>query len=155
RAVQGAVAYEIKRQIEAWEKDHGYTLEKQGKMNFGWDDVRGVTEFQRGKEEAHDYRYFPDPDLVPVTVDQAWLSEVRASVCELPLARQARYVREWALAPADAETLLADRPTADLLDAAVSAGGDVKIVARQLLSFWSAEANKRGVSIGELGVPAV
>ena len=79
---------------------------------------------------------------------------MRATVCELPLARQARYARDWAISAADAETLLADRPTADLLDAAAAAGGDVKVVARQLLSFWSAEANKRGVSVGGLGVSA-
>lgn len=154
RHVHDAVAYEIRRQVAAWEADHDYTLDKLGKMNFGWDDVRGATEFQRGKEEAHDYRYFPDPDLTPVTVDEAWLGELRRGMCELPLTRVSRYVEQYGLARIDADNLAADRESADLFDAAVATGGDARTLARQFLSFWAAEANRRQATIAGLGVEA-
>jgi len=154
RAVRDAIAYEIDRQASAWKADHDYTLERLGKMNFGWDDVRGVTEFQRGKEEAHDYRYFPDPDLVPVVLEDEWVEAVRAGLGELPLARQARYERTLGLSRGDAETILADRATADLFDAALATGADAQTLCKQFLSFWSAEANRRGTTIAGLGIVA-
>ncbi len=154
RSVRLAVEYEIKRQTAAWEADHDYTLDKLGKMNFGWDDEREVTEFQRGKEESHDYRYFPDPDLVPVTPDAAWVEQVRGEIGELPLARQARLMRDYGVTEKDCEILLADRATAELFDAAVAAGADPKTLVKQFLGPWNHYASEKNTTVGGLSLPA-
>lgn len=152
RSVRAAIAYEIDRQVKAWQADHNYTLDKVGKLNFGWDDAREVTEFQRGKEESHDYRYFPDPDLVPVTAEDAWIEQVRREIGELPLARQARFMRDFGMTAKDCEVILADRATADLYDGAIVAGADAKVLTKQMVGVWNHLASARGVSIGSLGI---
>ncbi len=153
RAVRDAIAYEIERHINDWMADPGYVIGKSPKENRGWDDVRGVTEFQRGKEEAHDYRYFPDPDLVPVEVDDAWLERLQASVGELPVERQARMESEYGLTSADAATILNDKATADLFEEAAGCGHPPTL-GKQFISFWSAKANERRCTIAQLGVDA-
>jgi aspartyl-tRNA(Asn)/glutamyl-tRNA(Gln) amidotransferase subunit B len=152
RAVRAAIAYEIERQVAEWRSDPTYTLDRCGKINLGWDDVREVTEFQRGKEEAHDYRYFPDPDLVPVVVEQRWVDEQRAEIGELPLVRRARFEQQYGLTPKDVATINADRATSDLFEAAVQAGADARTLGKQFISFWSALANVRQASIASLGI---
>lgn len=152
RSVRDAIKYEVDRQVKAWKDDHDYTLAKVGKLNFGWDDVKLVTEFQRGKEESHDYRYFPDPDLVPVTVADAWISEVREKLGELPLARQQRFMRDFGMTVKDCEVVLADRATADLYDGAIAAGADAKMLTKQFLGVWNNLASARGLSISALGI---
>ena len=87
RALTRASAYEIERQIKLYES--GGTVVQE---TLGWDDVRGVTISQRGKEEAHDYRYFPEPDLPPLVLDQAWIDSIRASLSELPDAKTHRFI---------------------------------------------------------------
>jgi aspartyl-tRNA(Asn)/glutamyl-tRNA(Gln) amidotransferase subunit B len=153
RAVRDAIAYEIERHINDWMANRDYVIGKSPKENRGWDDVRGVTEFQRGKEEAHDYRYFPDPDLVPVEVDDAWLERLKASVGELPLERQARMEHEYGLTSADAATILNDRATADLFEEAAKSGHPPTL-GKQFISFWSAKANDRKCTIAQLGIDA-
>lgn len=153
RSVRGAIAYEIERQVADWLADPDYVIKKRPKENRGWDDVRGVTEFQRGKEEAHDYRYFPDPDLVPVEADDAWIEEVRASVGELPLERESRMAAQYGLPRADVATILADRATADLFEEAAALGHGPTL-GKQLIGFWSAHANARNCTIAGLGVDA-
>jgi aspartyl-tRNA(Asn)/glutamyl-tRNA(Gln) amidotransferase subunit B len=154
RSVRLAVAYEIERHVREWTANHEFTLEKLGKMNLGWDDVREVTEFQRGKEESHDYRYFPDPDLVPVTVTAEWIEQQRAQLGELPLARQRRFVSEYDLSAKDCEIVLADAATSDLFDQSVKAGVDSKILSKQFLGIWNHLASAQNRSIGSLGVPS-
>ncbi|MFQ5429716.1 MAG: Asp-tRNA(Asn)/Glu-tRNA(Gln) amidotransferase subunit GatB [Phycisphaerae bacterium] len=154
RSVRGAIQYEIDRQIAAWRADHGYTLENKGKMNFGWNDERGVTEFQRGKEESHDYRYFPDPDLVPVTTDETILSRLRERVGELPVARQRRFMQDHGLSEKDCEIILADRATGDLFDAALAAGAEPRMLAKQFIGIWNALASAADTTVGDLGVSA-
>ncbi len=153
RSVRSAIRYEIDRQVQCWLADHGFTLEKLGKMNFGWDDVREVTEFQRGKEESHDYRYFPDPDLVPVSIDPAFIDRMRTEVGELPLARQRRFMGAYRLTDKDCEIILADRETSLLYEAAISAGGDAQILGKQFLGFWNNLAAAADTTIGKLGIP--
>ncbi|HUN80179.1 MAG TPA: hypothetical protein VMV81_01595, partial [Phycisphaerae bacterium] len=148
------VAYEIERQKREWQQDHDYTLEKKGRMNFGWDDAREVTEFQRGKEESHDYRYFPDPDLVPVTTDAATIERLRSEMGELPAAKQARFVREYGLTAKDCEVILADAATGQLFDDAIKAGADPPILAKQFLGVWNHIASAKNLSIGSLGIVA-
>ncbi len=153
RALERTVAYEIDRQYEKWREDpEGFSLEKLGKQNRGYDDARGVTVFQREKEESHDYRYFPDPDLAPATVCDRRREELRGRIGELPLARRQRYMTDHGLTFKEADALTQDAPTGDLLDGAVSAGADAKRCTNLLLGRGAALANERGCSIAEVGV---
>jgi len=155
RALERTVAFEIDRQLGAWRQDpDGFTLEKLGKQNRGYDDAREQTVFQREKEEAHDYRYFPDPDLVPVEVDDAWRQRVAASIGELPLARRRRYQEAYGLDAKAADALTQDPATGELLDGAVAAGADAQRCANLLLGRAAALANERGCAIGNLGLSA-
>jgi len=155
RSLERATAYEITRQYEQWQADpENYSRAKIGKNNRGFDDVRGVTVYQREKEEATDYRYFPEPDLLPVRVDEAWRSRVAASVGELPLARRARYMERHGLTFKEADALTQDVATGNLLDAAVAAGAEAKRVTNLLLGRGAAIANERGCDIAAVGVTA-
>jgi aspartyl-tRNA(Asn)/glutamyl-tRNA(Gln) amidotransferase subunit B len=153
RSLEGAVGYEIRRQQEEWQRNReGFSLETLGKQNRGYDVDRAVTLVQREKEEAHEYRYFPDPDLVPVTVSDEWRERVRAEIGELPLARRQRYMEELGLTFKEADALTQEASTGDLLDEAVSTGAAAKRCANLLLGKAAAMANERGCAIGELGV---
>lgn len=151
RSLHGAIEYEIQRQVEAW-RERGVTGARGNKSNRGWDDVRMVTVPQREKEEADDYRYFPDPDLPPVTPNAARVAEIASHMPELPMARTARFIQEYRIPARDAPAVVDDRATADLLDAAAERGADRATLGRQFLSFWQMHANARGVSIAKLGV---
>src|SRR5438105_13188893 len=128
--LERATAYEIQRQIHQW-IDTG-SLGK--KSTYGWDESREQTFHQRDKEEAQDYRYFPDPDLVPVEVDEAWLGQLKSQVGELPATRRKRYVEALGLSPADAGILAGDRETGDFYEQAIAAGGEPKRVSNLVLS---------------------
>ncbi len=151
RALRAAVAYEIERQVDEW-CDTSVTATPGNKSNRGWNDARGVTVPQRGKEEADDYRYFPEPDLPSVTLTNEWITRVRIDLPELPVARTARFVHAFKLPPDDAPALVDDRATADLMDHAADAGGDPVVLGKQFLGCWSRFANERGVTIAELNV---
>ena len=153
RALHGAIAFEIQRQVEAWRED-GVTAAEGNKSNRGWDDERQVTLRQREKEEAHDYRYFPDPDLVPLTTDRARIAALREDLPELPIPRSERIISQYRIAPKDAPALVEDRATADLLDDAAEAGGHPATLGKHFLSFWSRHANERQTTIAGLGVSA-
>lgn len=119
RAVKLALEYEIERQISllrAGQLVHQVTM--------GWDETRGVTVVQRSKEEAHDYRYFPEPDLPPLFISREWVEQIRSSLVELPDARRERFVREYGLNPNDVAVLVAEREIADYYEACVKAYGD-------------------------------
>ncbi|MHC4065208.1 MAG: Asp-tRNA(Asn)/Glu-tRNA(Gln) amidotransferase subunit GatB, partial [Planctomycetota bacterium] len=154
KVVRAGIAYEAQRQVQEWLTDRGYVHKQRPNENRGWNDERGVTELQRGKEEAHDYRYFPEPDLVPVELAPAWVAEIRAALPELPVARRARFVSELGLSPQDAEIIVGDRATADLFELAVAAGGSSATLGKQFVNVWAKLANERGVGIGELAVDA-
>jgi aspartyl-tRNA(Asn)/glutamyl-tRNA(Gln) amidotransferase subunit B len=146
--LEKATDYEVRRQIAEWVE----TGSLGRKSTYGWDEVRQMTVHQRDKEEASDYRYFPDPDLEPVEVDEDWLAELKGQVGELPAARRRRYVEEVGLSAADAAALSTDRGTGELFDQAVRAGAEPKRAANLLLSHGRRIANERGVALGELGV---
>ena len=154
RSLQGCVAWEIGRQYQAWCEDPAYTLEEVGKENRGYDVDKGRTVFQREKEEAQDYRYFPDPDLVPVVVDEAWLERIGSQIGELPLARRQRYMSEYGLSLKEADALTGDAPTGDLLDRARGMGASPKRVTNLLLGKIAAAANERACSLADVGVSA-
>jgi aspartyl-tRNA(Asn)/glutamyl-tRNA(Gln) amidotransferase subunit B len=105
RAVERAMKYEAQRQYEEALRDANYRLGQVAKATAGWDEVRGRTIVQRRKEEASDYRYFPEPDLVPVVVEDAWLEHARAEMGELPAAQRRRLVEQYGLSPYDAGVL--------------------------------------------------
>lgn len=154
RAVRGAIEYEVRRQVDEWKSNHDYTLDKVGKLNFGWNDEREITEFQRGKEESHDYRYFPDPDLVPVTTEDDVVERLRGEIGELPVARQARFMADYGLSQKDCEIVLANVETATLYEATAGAGVDPKQVTKQFVGIWNNLASAVGETINALGVTA-
>jgi len=155
RSLERTVEYEIARQFDWWAEDpEQRVFEKVGKQNRGFDDERQITVFQREKEEAHDYRYFPDPDLVPVVVDEPWRSRVAGQIGELPLARRARYVESLGLAFKEADALTQDSATGDLLDGAIALGAAAKRVTNLMLGRLAAIANEKNVTLAELGVSA-
>jgi aspartyl-tRNA(Asn)/glutamyl-tRNA(Gln) amidotransferase subunit B len=155
RSLERAIAYELARQHAEWQADpEGFSIARLSKQNRGWDDGAGVTVFQREKEESHDYRYFPEPDLAPVVVDDAWQARVMASVGELPLARRARYMQVYALTFKEADAMTQDAASGDLLDAAVELGAEAKRCANLMLNRGSAIANERGCSMAGIGLTA-
>jgi aspartyl-tRNA(Asn)/glutamyl-tRNA(Gln) amidotransferase subunit B len=127
RSVERAVAFEIGRHRQEYQADpRGYTLEKLGKETRGWNDDAGTTFLQRSKEEAHDYRYLPDPDLVPFVPDRAWVEEMRATVGEVPDVRRRRFVTKYGLPEYDAGVLTAEKDIADYFENVAAMVGDPK-----------------------------
>ena len=151
RALEKSVEFEIQRQLDEFLQT-GQTMGPGNKSTRGWDDDKEVTVLQREKEEAHDYRYFPDPDLVPVELTDDWLGEISKRLCELPLKRQMRYVSEYKLSDYDAGVLTAERATADFFEAAVKAGGDPKRVCNLLTQVGLKLAKEAGSTLAELGL---
>jgi aspartyl-tRNA(Asn)/glutamyl-tRNA(Gln) amidotransferase subunit B len=148
--LERATAYEVQRQIRHWEE----TGDLGRKSTHGWDEAAGATFLQRTKEEAHDYRYFPDPDLVPVEVGDAWLAELRKQIGESPAARRKRYVESFSLSPADAAILSADRATGDFYEKGLAAKVDPKKLANLILTHGRRIANLRNKPLNELSIPA-
>jgi aspartyl-tRNA(Asn)/glutamyl-tRNA(Gln) amidotransferase subunit B len=126
RAVERALEYEIARQTDLLR--HGERVAQETRL---WDADREVTRSMRSKESAHDYRYFPEPDLLPLVVPDAWVAELRAALPELPDARRERFVRDYGLPAYDAEVLTARKDVADYFEAAVRAHSNPKA-----LSNW-------------------
>ena len=153
RALERSVNYEEHRQLDEF-LETGVAFDMGNKTTRGWNDEREVTVLQREKEEAHDYRYFPDPDLVPVELTPDWLENIRSGLCELPLKRQLRYVREYQLSDYDAGVLTAERSTADFFDEAVQAGGEPKRVCNILTQTGLKIANEKGCGVNDLGITA-
>ncbi|MHC4691241.1 MAG: Asp-tRNA(Asn)/Glu-tRNA(Gln) amidotransferase subunit GatB [Planctomycetota bacterium] len=151
RALEKSVEYEAQRQLDEFLQT-GITMETGGKSTRGWDDEREVTVLQREKEEAHDYRYFPDPDLVPVKFTGQWLDDIKSGLCELPIKKQIRYVNEYKLSDYDAGVLTAECPTADFFEGAIEAGGDPKRVCNLLTQVGLKLANEKTCSVSDLGI---
>jgi len=151
RALERSVDYEVQRQLDQFIRT-GEVMEMGNKSTRGWDDERQITVLQREKEEAHDYRYFPDPDLVPVEMTDQWLEQIRSRLCELPLKKQMRYVEEFKLSDYAAAVLTAERSTAEFFDDAVDAGADPKRLCNLLTQVGLKLANQAGCSIAQLGL---
>ena len=142
RNVEKAITYEISRQKEVL-RDGGAVVQE----TRLWDPARGCTTSMRGKEEAHDYRYFPDPDLLPVAVDEAWLEAIRNQLPELPDARQQRFSDHYGLTPYDAARLTADRDLGDYFEACLAHAPLAKPAANWILGELTAWLNAEGRSI--------
>jgi len=147
--VQKAIDYEVKRQIKVITE--GGTLVQETR---GWDADKGITVMQRTKESAHDYRYFPDPDLVPIVVDEAWENELRSRLPELPMARKARFESQYGLSHYDANVLTQTRPIADYYEAVVSAGADAKKAANWIMGDLQALLTEAKLEIADCKVTA-
>ncbi|WP_139492185.1 Asp-tRNA(Asn)/Glu-tRNA(Gln) amidotransferase subunit GatB [Brevibacillus dissolubilis] len=145
RGVQTAIEYEVKRQEEVI--TGGGTIIQ---ATMRWDEANRKTVVMRTKEEAHDYRYFPDPDLVRLQISDEWLEAVKASIPELPEARQARYVNEYGLSVYDAGVITMAKETADFFDAAVNTGADAKTVANWLTSDLFGYLNANNLELHEV-----
>jgi len=128
RNVQRALEYEIKRQQYILEG--GQVVVQETRL---WDDSQGVTHSMRGKEEAHDYRYFPDPDLVPIMIGDTWIEEVGKSLPELPLEKRERFIREYEIPPYDAGVLTSSRALADYFEEVARLSGKPKIAGNWIM----------------------
>jgi aspartyl-tRNA(Asn)/glutamyl-tRNA(Gln) amidotransferase subunit B len=148
RYVMQAIEFEARRQIDILEE--GGTIEQQTRL---FDAGRGITRPMRSKEEAHDYRYFPDPDLLPLVLDPEWVARLRTELPELPDAKKARFVSEHSLPPDDAAVLVADKETA-LFFERVAAGRDPKAAANWVTGDLFAALNRLGVGIEQSPVSA-
>ena len=129
RAVEKAIAFEIDRQSEALRT--GEKLRQETRL---WDADREETRPMRSKEQAHDYRYFPEPDLLPLVVPEAWIEEVRGAMPELPARRRDRYVRAYGLSPYDADVLTQRKDVADYFEAGLADGAPAKEMANWVMT---------------------
>jgi aspartyl-tRNA(Asn)/glutamyl-tRNA(Gln) amidotransferase subunit B len=148
RFVGQAIDYEARRQIEIIED--GGTIDQETRL---FDNAKGETRSMRSKEEAHDYRYFPDPDLLPLEFDQVFVDKLKAGLPELPDEKKARFVKDYGLSDYDAGVLSAERETADYFEEAAK-GHDAKAAANFVINELFGRLNKEGKSITESPVTA-
>jgi aspartyl-tRNA(Asn)/glutamyl-tRNA(Gln) amidotransferase subunit B len=146
--VRKALEYEIPRQIDV--------LSKGGKLiqsTRRWDDTTGITEEMRTKEHAHDYRYFPEPDLMPFEPTQTWLAEVSARVVELPLARKQRFIRDYQLPAADAQAFVWDLPLGRYFEGVARQSKNPKAVANWVINNLRAKLTEKQTELEALKFP--
>ncbi|MEW6544104.1 MAG: Asp-tRNA(Asn)/Glu-tRNA(Gln) amidotransferase subunit GatB [Nitrospirota bacterium] len=139
--VKDALEYEIKRQTKVLSE--GGTIQQETRL---WDTEKGVTATMRSKEEAHDYRYFPDPDLVPLSLADEWIEDLRATLPELPAARLKRFVTDYGLPEYDAGILTSSRPLADYFEVCVKLFNQPKTVSNWVMGELLRELNNAGVT---------
>ena len=145
-----AIDFEITRQIGVLES--GGRIVQETRL---FDPAAGETRVMRSKEEAHDYRYFPEPDLFTLEVSEEWIGDVRSALPELPAARAERYQREWSIPAADAEALVVDRALADYFEAAAGQSGNPRAAANWVRNEVLRVLNERRLEIAEYGVTPV
>jgi aspartyl-tRNA(Asn)/glutamyl-tRNA(Gln) amidotransferase subunit B len=151
RSVERAVTHEIARHRQEYlAAPTKYTLENLGKETRGWRDDEGTSFLMRSKEEAHDYRYFPEPDLVPFVPDRKWVDGLRAGVPELPEKRRRRFISEYGLPEYDAGVLTAERAMADFYEKVAGLVKDPKAASNWMMQDVMRVLNERKISIAEL-----
>jgi len=148
RFVMQAVDAEAQRQVEVWES--GGTVRQETRL---FDSGRGVTRPMRSKEDAHDYRYFPDPDLLPLVLEEDWVAALKASLPELPDAKRARFIAEYGLTPYDAAVLVAEKASADFYET-VAKDRNPKTAANWVTGDFFAALNRTGRPIEDPPVTA-
>lgn len=149
KGVERAIEYEAMRQAELLE-DGGKVVQE----TRTWDEKEGVTKSMRTKEEANDYRYFPEPDLVPFTVSDEYIENIRKSLPELPDARKERYMKEFGLSSEDAVFMTNDKATADYFEAAMAAGAEPKAAVNWLMGEFASQLSNDGIEIDKAPVSA-
>ena len=147
--VKDAIEYEIKRQTKVL--GEGGTIRQETRL---WDIERNQTAVMRSKEEAHDYRYFPDPDLVPLVISEEWIEELRATIQELPKDRQQRFLRDYGLPDYDAGVLTSSRALADYFEACVTLFAEPKLISNFLMSEFLRELHQAGTTVESSPVSA-
>lgn len=147
RALQRALAYEIDRQSDLL-ADGGKVVQE----TLAWDESKGITVTMRGKEEAHDYRYLPEPDLVPLEISEAWVEEVRRHLPELPSAKEHRFREQYGLPPYDAMVLTSSRAMADYFEACCAFFPEPKAVSNWMMSEFSRLLNANNLDVSETPV---
>lgn len=148
KALQRALEYEVQRQIEVLEEGGRIVQETRT-----WDDVKGITISMRSKEQAHDYRYFPDPDLVPMVIDPKWVNEIKASLPELPDQRKARYIAEYGLPDYDASVITSSKELADFFEECLSTGyANPKTLGNWIMGDLLRLLNVNGLEINQCNI---
>ena len=147
RFIQKAIDYEIARQIEVIES--GGKIYQETRL---WNEKENRTFMMRSKEDAHDYRYFPEPDLPPLEVSEAWIENLKSGLPELPEARRQRFIKEYELSPEDALTLTSSRALGDYYETVVKVSGNHKLAANWVLSELLRELNNSNISISDCKV---
>jgi len=142
--VEKALDYEIKRQIKTL--NEGGRIFQETRL---WDSSKGITESMRSKEEAHDYRYFPDPDLVPVEVDDRWIEQIKSQLVELPDTRRQRFISQHGLPEQDADLLTSEKAMSEWFEEAVRLGGDPKSVSNWMMGELMRVLNEENKQIDE------
>ncbi|HUI35232.1 MAG TPA: Asp-tRNA(Asn)/Glu-tRNA(Gln) amidotransferase subunit GatB, partial [Stellaceae bacterium] len=148
RYVMQAIEHEARRQVELLEE--GGVVEQETRL---FDAGKGVTRPMRSKEHAHDYRYFPDPDLLPLRLDPNWVEALRRALPELPDAKKARFTEQYKLSPDDAGVLVAEQASADYFEA-VARGRDAKLAANWVMVELYGALNRLGLGIERSPVSA-
>lgn len=148
RFVMMAIEVEAQRQIEVWEA--GGTVDQETRL---FDHVRGETRSLRSKEDAHDYRYFPDPDLLPLLIEQSWVDELKAALPELPEAKRVRLEQEYGVSRYESSVLCVEQAVADFYET-VARGADARLAANWMLGDFFAALNRTGRSIEDSPVSA-
>ena len=152
RSVERSLYHEAERQYRKWQED-GKTIKDAPKTTRGWNDLEGVTKPQREKETAADYRYFPEPDLVPVVVDDAWVECVRAGIGELPAQRRKRFETEYGLPPYDANVLVEQgEDVADYYDAVAKSTSEYKIASNWVQQDVLRTIKEKKISLADFPV---
>jgi len=144
KSLERAVEYEIARQREVLE-DGGVIIQE----TRGWDDSKGLTASMRTKEEANDYRYFPDPDLLPIVLEPQWIEEIKASLPELPTAKKDRFINELGLSQYDAGILTSSRDLAKFFEETVALYNEPKVIANWLMGEFLSLLNANNLEIQE------
>ncbi len=148
RSIYRAAENEAKRQINEIEAG-GVILQETRR----WDDNKGYSYAMRSKEEAHDYRYFPEPDLVPIVVDEEWLGRIKASLPELPEARKSRYVSEYGLPEYDAALLTSSKCLADFYEEAASGSSNAKAISNWIMGDVMRGLKEKGLEVDSIPFP--
>ncbi|MDX2114561.1 MAG: Asp-tRNA(Asn)/Glu-tRNA(Gln) amidotransferase subunit GatB [Planctomycetota bacterium] len=164
KSLRGAIEYELREQPRRFLED-GRIMGRGAKATRGWDDTTQTTFLQREKEDAHDYRYFPDPDLPTLTIDDSWIARLRDELPELPAARAARYREEFSLGPKEAAALVEERAICTLFEEStdqacrtlgaadpVTRSKAGRLAANLILQSGFKRANERGVLASQLGI---
>jgi aspartyl-tRNA(Asn)/glutamyl-tRNA(Gln) amidotransferase subunit B len=147
RFMQQAIEFEARRQIEILED--GGTIDQETRL---FDANKVETRSMRSKEEAHDYRYFPDPDLLPLEIEEAWIEDIRRHLVELPDDKKSRFMAQYGLSNYDAGVLISDQARADYFEAAAK-GRDAKLIANWVTNELLARLTKDGLEIDSSPLP--
>ena len=145
RAIVRAVESEAKRQIS--EIEYGGMIVQETRR---WDDAKGESYSMRSKEEAHDYRYFPEPDLCPIEVDENWMKDIQASIPELPDARRKRYIQDYGIPEYDASFITASKDLADFFEEAAKSGDNIKAISNWIMGDLSKKLNDNNLEPSQI-----